>query len=440
MRSLLALGLPFLLSSQILPTSANLLLSARSQDAPKTISVPFNKQSRSNDGSWSTFPLQIGAPEQVIDVLVSTSGYQLITVLRGSCTVNCSAIRGGTFEPNFSTTWENITANGTNSFPSNLDTASGLNQTAWYGFDNVSLSTQSGHKISAGSQTIVGIETEEIYIGLLGLSPRSTNFTKSDQSKPSNLPTLKKRGKTESGSSKGDIWEDVGESIVDSLGNTKAQMSKPSLLQSLKHKGKIASLSWGYTAGNLYATQRPGNSKQEVGAVGSLTLGGYDASRCTPENATFKMNTVPAKELTVNIKSVDVFDGLQKNGSVAGNGSDHFAAVIDSTVSEMWLPENICRRFEQAFNLTWNETSQKYSIDDTYSNSTTKRGSSVTLWLTNSTEDDGSSSDKFSRAFIHLPYEAFYQSSGTIGPALFPLRRAANESQYTLGRVFLQAA
>lgn len=55
----------------------------------------------------------------------------------------------------------------------------------------------------------------------------------------------------------------------------------PSYLSNLKTGSFIPSLSWAYTAGNQYRLNE---------VPGSLTLGGYDASRFMPNNLTFPFN------------------------------------------------------------------------------------------------------------------------------------------------------
>ena len=55
----------------------------------------------------------------------------------------------------------------------------------------------------------------------------------------------------------------------------------PSYLSSLKTQGLIPSLSWAYTAGNQYRLNE---------VLGSLVLGGFDASRFVPNNLTILFN------------------------------------------------------------------------------------------------------------------------------------------------------
>lgn len=104
---------------------------------------------------------------------------------------------------------------------------------------------------------------------------------------------------------------------------------------------------------------------------------------------------------------------------------------IDSTIPFLYLPLDICKAFEDAFGLTWNATSQLYNIDDPSSTADTN----VTIQIANQDDD---------RVNITIPFSAFNLTASyplsDISVPYFPLRQAENETQYTLGRVFLQEA
>lgn len=112
-------------------------------------------------------------------------------------------------------------------------------------------------------------------------------------------------------------------------------------------------------------------------------------------------------------------------------------AFIDSTVAQLWLPIEVCEAFEIAFGLTWNEDSELYLLNDTLHSQLKSKNASVTFTL-------GVSSSGGETVDIVLPYAAFdlevsypLQTNKTFD---FPLKRAANDTQYTLGRTFLQEA
>jgi hypothetical protein len=115
-------------------------------------------------------------------------------------------------------------------------------------------------------------------------------------------------------------------------------------------------------------------------------------------------------------------------------------AMIDSTIPHFYLPQSTCKAFESAFGLTWNTTSELYTLNGTQHEALTKLNPSVTFTL--SPQIPAKATDQ--SVSITLPYSAFdltvswpYVDSST---AYFPLKRATNETQFTLGRAFFQEA
>jgi hypothetical protein len=114
-------------------------------------------------------------------------------------------------------------------------------------------------------------------------------------------------------------------------------------------------------------------------------------------------------------------------------------AFIDSTIAELWLPLSACKRFERAFNLEWDHQTQLYLVNDTLHSQLLASNPNITFSL--SPAPSGGP-----LVHITLPYAAFdltvkppYQGIESNG-LYFPLRRAVNDTQYTLGRTFLQEA
>ena len=111
--------------------------------------------------------------------------------------------------------------------------------------------------------------------------------------------------------------------------------------------------------------------------------------------------------------------------------------MIDSSIPDIWLPFSACQLFEQAFGLTYDPLTDLYLVNDTIHKQLQEKQPTVTFKLT-VIGSEGPSVD------ITLPYSAFdLQASFPIYPNAtnyFPLRRAANETQQTLGRTFLQEA
>ncbi|KAL8853709.1 MAG: hypothetical protein Q9221_001520 [Calogaya cf. arnoldii] len=140
--------------------------------------------------------------------------------------------------------------------------------------------------------------------------------------------------------------------------------------------------------------------------------------------------------MTVNVKTISTTseNGDQRTELLA----ESFAAFVDSTIPYLYLPIESCRRFEETFGITWNENVQAYLVNDSLRASLLSRNPSITFTLSNSTSLASPTVD------IVLPYAAFDLIAER--PLMknttryFPLMRAANESQYTLGRTFLQEA
>ena len=167
---------------------------------------------------------------------------------------------------------------------------------------------------------------------------------------------------------------------------------------------------------------------------GSLVFGGYDLSRLIPNNVTFDFAPDTSRDLVVGLQSIT---SNAANGSLVSLLPNSISIFIDSTFPYIYLPLESCQAFEKAFNLTWNATEQFYFVDDTLHKSLTALNPNVTFQIANS-QTGGPTVD------IVLPYASFdlLVSYPMVLNATryFPLQRAANESQYTLGRTFLQEA
>lgn len=231
---------------------------------------------------------------------------------------------------------------------------------------------------SLSAQIVGGITTKEFFLGLLGVNPAATNF-------PDNPNPM------------------------------------PSYLSSLKAQNLIPSLSYAYTAGNQYRFQN---------AWGSLTLGGVDASLIEPNDLTVAFG--PNSELTIDVNTITM-SSKSGNSTLA---SESFPASIDSTVPYLYLPVEVCQQFEEAFGIVYDSPSDLYLVNDTLHTQLLSESASVTFTLTNSTSKV--------MVDIVLPYQAFDLTAKwplvDNDTRYFPLKRATNNSQTTLGRSFLQEA
>ena len=261
-----------------------------------------------------------------------------------------------------------------------------------YGFDTISLPSSDG-EVTLDSQVLATIATPQFWLGNLGISPMQIDY------------------------------------------NGTAQAS---LITSLNSTNKIPSLSYGYTAGASYrewhalSLSLPILILAESNTTASLTLGGYDQSRFTPNDLSFTFSSDPGRDLVVGIQSIS-FSGSDVEGTPLLPTPSY--AMIDSTIPDIWLPLDACTAFEKAFRITWDPIHLKYLVNETIHETLLKENASVTFQL-------GNSIDSGATTGIVLPYASFdLQLGPPILPNVtryFPLRQAQNTNQITLGRSFLQ--
>lgn len=113
------------------------------------------------------------------------------------------------------------------------------------------------------------------------------------------------------------------------------------------------------------------------------------------------------------------------------------SAYLDSAIPFIYLPTEACKLFEDEFKLTWNETLNLYVVSETTHVLLLAKNPSITFSLGNTSQS----------VDIVLPYGSFDLTAGypyvddlTTKINYFPLRRAQNSTQYTLGRTFFQEA
>ena len=162
------------------------------------ISHHFNKpltfSSRDgNDGPWSSFTLGFGTPTQNVRMLVSTTGYQPWVVLPQGCAApdpsTCAASRGELFLTNASTTWHNEGL-----FALEAEQHLGYtDDNGQFGLDTITLGLLGSGAPTETNQTVIGIANPNIYMGLLGVNPKSTNLTNFNDPQQSLMSTLKEK-------------------------------------------------------------------------------------------------------------------------------------------------------------------------------------------------------------------------------------------------------
>ena len=164
--------------------------------------------------------------------------------------------------------------------------------------------------------------------------------------------------------------------------------------------------------------------------LGSLTLGGYDSSKFVPNNLTISFSPRNDRDLVVQVQNI-----------VTGPTSTSLLptpipAMIDSTVPYIWLPKEACSLFESAFGLVYDDTSELYLLNSTQQEALQTKNASITFQIGNLTSSE--------TVDITFPYNAFELTAAyplvENTTKYFPLKRADNETQYTLGRTFFQEA
>ncbi|TVY55363.1 hypothetical protein LCER1_G005644 [Lachnellula cervina] len=297
---------------------------------------------------------------------------------------DCSNLRGvqdyqnqpsNGFKTNQSTTWESI-----NFYKLELEDILNYTGNGQYGFETIGLELQNSSGPTLTHQVVAGFVTKDFKFGIFDLGPKPTNF--SDFNDP-----------------------------------------QPSFLWSLHNQSIIPSLSYGYSAGTAYVGE---------GVGASVVLGGYDALRLDSNNLTIPLGPDDSRSLLMGLQSIQANNTLQGTTSLLSQGIFTF---IDSTVPEIWLPIPECKAFETAFGLYLDNSTDRYLVNDTVHSQLLQLNPSITFKL-GAEVYGGSSID------IVLPYAAFdLVANYPIYPTAtnyFPLWRAANASQYTIGRTFLQ--
>ncbi|MCJ1382778.1 hypothetical protein MMC17_005891 [Xylographa soralifera] len=350
--------------------------------APSAISVPPTEAFDGNDGPWSSFSIQVGTPAQSLRVLISTAISATWVIISAGCPASvttCPSGRGGIYTANTSSTWENQ-GDYELYVEENLDiVGAGI-----FGNDTVSLAATGSGGPTLQNQIVGGIAAQQFWLGMFGVNPKPTNFT--------NFTTEQK-----------------------------------SYMTNLKEQDIIPSISFGYTAGNQYRLKT---------VLGSLTLGGYDSARFAPNDLSFTFAPDDSRDLVVGIQVITYVDESQKTRNLLESSSG-ILAYVDSTIPEIWLPESACAAFEDAFGLVYDPVNKLYPINSTWHSTLQTRNPNVTFTIGNEASG-GATVD------IVLPYAAFdLQASWPKYPnntLYFPLQRAANETQITLGRTLLQEA
>ncbi|KAH0562683.1 hypothetical protein GP486_002640 [Trichoglossum hirsutum] len=351
------------------------------------VSVPPSQYWDGDNGPWSTFAIEAGTPPQNLRVLASTSSSSTWVVVPDGCIPSdpsdCPSLRGFTFQTNSSRSWTDA---GLFQLPLHSLTLLGYSGNAKFGLDNLTLGWQGQGGPELNHQVVGGIATKDFFVGSLGINARAVNFT------DFNYPNA-------------------------------------SLLGTLRAENKIKGTSFGYTAGAPYKPTK---------IYGSLTFGGYDASRFTPNNMTFSFGYDTSRDLLIGIR--DISTNTTANSSKTTPPPPPLLpspinAFIDTTVPDIWLPVSACQQFEQTLGLVWDVATELYLVNDSLHNALLARDEQFRFRF-------GMGLDGGETIDLVVPYKAF-DLDVTLPETqnktrYFPIRRAANDSMYTIGRVLLQ--
>ena len=135
----------------------------------------------------------------------------------------------------------------------------------------------------------------------------------------------------------------------------------------------------------------------------------------------------------MGLQSIKFSDSDTQNKELLPGGG--ILCFIDSTVPHIWLPLDACRAFEEAFGITYDSKTGLYLVNDSLHDTLKQQDASLSFIL-------GNQVDGGDTVNITFPYASFDLIVGSpivnTSQSYFPLRRAANDSQFTLGRTFLQ--
>ncbi|KAJ9613236.1 hypothetical protein H2200_003178 [Cladophialophora chaetospira] len=368
-----------------------LWLSSTGASEPAPIVATASTDFLGYDGSWSAISVRVGSPEQYVLLLPSTLGQETWVVGPAGCdgTTVCENKRGGLFAAN-----ESISFRPQGLYELNFEPQLGNTGSGYYGLDTVILDDAT----YVSDQIVAVVNSTDYWIGSLGLGVQNTRFSGSENISP--------------------------------------------LLSSLvEQENDIPSRSYGYTAGAVYRLKS---------VPASLVLGGIDANRFVPNDMSFTLSQDYAPIVAINSISLSSgADSLPPNWDsnpqtlLSLDQADLF--TIDSSTPFLWLPEPACEAFANALNLTYDETLQLYLFPSDNSSSPSRLDAwNLTFTFALSNLPGSSSQIEFT-----LPYDAFnlqltypfpnLDASFTSAPTnYFPLRKAANSTQYTIGRAFLQ--
>lgn len=165
-----------------------------------------------------------------------------------------------------------------------------------------------------------------------------------------------------------------------------------------------------------------------------MILGGYDENRFEPNNMSFPFDASEEQQTSLKLQRITAERTF--NGSVVLLQEEIYVN-LDFTMPYLWLPGDICDHIASHFRLRYDNATELYVVDDETHTDLVARNPSFTFSF-------GNSAGLGDTVNIDLSYAALdLQASWPIyneTKNYFPIRRAANASQYTIGRALMQEA
>lgn len=184
----------------------------------------------------------------------------------------------------------------------------------------------------------------------------------------------------------------------------------------------------------------------------SLTLGGYDANRFETHDVSFSLSPNQDPEVSLNgitVTAAPLVTSTVKTGwpddtiTLLGP-ADAALYIIDSSTPYLWLPESICAQFEKALGLSYDEDVQLYTFRKDLSKHETLLNWNLTFSFVLADLPGSPNSVSLSLPYaafdlqLSYPYPGLNTTQSSTPTKYFPLRKATNNTQYTIGRAFLQ--
>ena len=171
-------------------------------------------------------------------------------------------------------------------------------------------------------------------------------------------------------------------------------------------------------------------------APGSLIIGGYDQGLYQDPGVEIQVIANETRSLIAHVRSIVASNTL--NGTLsAAFDLPSLPMAIDSGVSQLWLPPQVCENLAGALGLTYDNSTGLYLVNDTAHTRLLGLSPEFTFTVAaNATSRETTN--------IVLPYASFdlevSQPFYNTSRRYFPIRQAPTDDLYVLGRTFLQEA